>query len=77
MGRNHVDRGQHRPHSADAAPQVGQQERDTGQRPGSTTAEDERVKALQREVRELRKANEILRSRLFFDKAELSHHFKP
>ncbi|THC38069.1 MULTISPECIES: IS3 family transposase [unclassified Massilia] len=40
---------------------VRQQERDTGQRPGPTTAEDERVKALEREVRELRKANEILR----------------
>ncbi|MGJ9420334.1 IS3 family transposase [Massilia sp. CMS3.1] len=40
---------------------VRQQERDTGQRPGPTTAEEERVKALEREVRELRKANEILR----------------
>ncbi|WP_305825843.1 IS3 family transposase [Massilia brevitalea] len=40
---------------------VRQQERDTGQRPGLTTAEEERVKALEREVRELRKANEILR----------------
>ncbi|MGX9219449.1 IS3 family transposase [Massilia varians] len=40
---------------------VRQQERDTGQRPGPTTAEEERIKALEREVRELRKANEILR----------------
>ena len=40
---------------------VRQQERDTGQRPGPTSAEEERVKALEREVRELRKANEILR----------------
>ncbi|WP_429205307.1 IS3 family transposase [Massilia sp. UYP11] len=40
---------------------VRQQARDTGQRPGPTTAEEERVKALEREVRELRKANEILR----------------
>jgi transposase len=40
---------------------VRQQERDTGQRPGPTTAEDEHVKALEREVRELCKANEILR----------------
>ncbi|MGI4843485.1 MAG: IS3 family transposase [Janthinobacterium lividum] len=40
---------------------VRQQERNTGQRPGPTSAEEERVKALEREVRELRKANEILR----------------
>ncbi|MGI4846284.1 MAG: IS3 family transposase [Janthinobacterium lividum] len=40
---------------------VRQRERDTGQRPGPTTAEEERIKALEREVRELRKANEILR----------------
>jgi transposase len=40
---------------------VHQQERDTGQRPSPTTAEEERVKAPEREVRELRKANEILR----------------
>jgi putative transposase len=40
---------------------VHQQERDTGQRPRATTAEEERVKAPEREVRELRKVNEILR----------------
>ncbi len=34
---------------------------DTGQRPGPTTEESERIKALERENRELRKANEILR----------------
>lgn len=32
-----------------------------GQRPGQTTDERERLKALERENRELRKANEILR----------------
>ena len=57
---------------------VRQQERDTGQRPGPTTAEGERVKALEREVRELRKANEILRlASAFFAQAELGRHFKP
>ena len=57
---------------------VRQQERDTGQRPGLTTAEGERVKALEREVRELRKANEILRlASAFFAQAELGRHFKP
>ena len=40
---------------------VRQRERDTGQREGTTTAESERLKALEREVKELRKANEILR----------------
>jgi transposase-like protein len=34
---------------------------DQGQRPGVTTDERERIKALERENRELRQANEILR----------------
>lgn len=34
---------------------------DSGTRDGVTTAEKERVKALEREVKELRQANEILR----------------
>ena len=40
---------------------VRQSERDQGQRAGLTTEERERMKALEREVRELRQANEILR----------------
>src|SRR3954465_1580761 len=36
-------------------------ERDQGQRPGAATEERERLKALEREVRELRQANEILK----------------
>ena len=40
---------------------VRQAERDQGQRVGLTTDERERMKALEREVRELRQANEILR----------------
>ncbi|WP_395453906.1 IS3 family transposase (plasmid) [Azospirillum melinis] len=40
---------------------VRQAERDQGKRPGPTTDEQERIKALEREVRELRQANEILR----------------
>ena len=51
--------------------------RDSGQRPGRTTAEEERIKALEREVRELRKANEILRlASAFFAQAELDRRFK-
>jgi transposase-like protein len=43
---------------------VRQTERDQGRRAGPTTAEQERIRALEREVRELRQANEILRSRV-------------
>jgi len=39
---------------------VRQAERDQGVRPGPTSAEQEKIKALEREVRELRQANEIL-----------------
>lgn len=40
---------------------VRQAERDLGRKPGVTTDERERMKALERENRELRQANEILR----------------
>ena len=40
---------------------VRQAERDNGLRAGPTTDESERIKALEREVRERRQANEILR----------------
>ena len=47
-------------------------ERDTGQRPGPTTDERERLKVLERENRELRRANEILRkASAYFAMAEL------
>ena len=47
-------------------------ERDTGQRPGLTTEEHERLKVLQRENRELKRANEILRiTSAYFAQAEL------
>jgi transposase len=47
-------------------------ERDTGRRPGLTTDEQARLKALEREVRELRRANEILRkASAYFAMAEL------
>jgi transposase len=47
-------------------------ERDAGVRPGLTTAEAERLKQLERENRELRRANEILRkASAFFAQAEL------
>ena len=40
---------------------VRQHERDAGQRAGPTTTEQQRIQALECEVRELRQANEILR----------------
>jgi transposase-like protein len=57
---------------------VRQAERDGGQRAGPTTEERERIKALEREVRELRQANEILRkASAYFAMAELDRRPKP
>jgi transposase-like protein len=56
---------------------VRQVERDGGQRPGSTTAERERIRTLERENRELRQANEILRkASAYFAQAELDRRSK-
>ena len=45
---------------------------DSGARPGTTTDDAERIKALERENRELKRANEILRlASAFFAQAEL------
>jgi len=50
---------------------------DSGQRDGLTTTERERLKALERENRELRRANEILRTAsAFFAQAELDRKLK-
>jgi transposase-like protein len=46
-------------------------------RPGVTSEERERLKALEREVKELRRANEILRTAsAFFAQAELDRQLK-
>ena len=51
---------------------VRQAERDSGLRGGLTTAERQRVKELEREVRELKRTNEILRkASAYFAQAEL------
>ena len=56
---------------------VRQAEVDGGVRPGTTTAEAERIVILEREVRELRRANEILKtSAAFFAAAELDCKIK-
>jgi transposase len=56
---------------------VRQAERNTGQRPCLTTGERERMKELEREVRELKRANEILRkASAYFAQAELDRRPK-
>jgi transposase len=55
-----------------------QDERDVGERSGLTSDERARMKALERENRELRQANEILRkASAFFAQAELDRRYKP
>lgn len=50
---------------------------DAGERPGTTTAELQRIKELERENKELRRANEILRTAsAFFAQAELDRKLK-
>lgn len=56
---------------------VRQAEHDGGKRDGLTTAERDRVKELERENRELRRTNEILRlASAFFAKAEFDRRQK-
>ena len=56
---------------------VRQAENDQGRRTGATSSERERLKALERENRELKRANEILRkASAFFAQAELSRRPK-
>ena len=57
---------------------VRQAERDEGSRPGATSADQTRLRELERENRELRQANEILRkASAYFAQAELDRRFKP
>ena len=56
---------------------VKRSEVDAGTRPGTTTAEAQRIKELEREVRELRRANDILRTAsAFFAQPELDRKLK-
>ena len=53
-------------------------ERDSGERAGVPTDVAAKLKALERENRELRQANEILRkASAYFAQAELDRRFKP
>ncbi len=55
---------------------VRQAETDQGQRVGLTTSERERLKELEKENKELRRANEILKAAAAFFGAELDRHPK-
>ena len=71
VGGDDVDRRQVRLYTGD------QDERDRGQRGGLTTDERQRVKELEREVRELKRANEILQTAsAYFAKAALDRRPK-
>ena len=57
---------------------VRQHEHEAGLRDGMTSEVRDRLKALERENRELRQANEILRkASAYFAQAELDRRFKP
>ena len=56
---------------------IGQAEVDSGLRDGRTSDERAQIKAMEREIRELRQANEILRkASAYFAQAELARPFK-
>jgi transposase-like protein len=56
---------------------VRQAQRDSGTRAGLTTAERDRLKEQEREIRELKRANEILRlASAYFAQAELDRRHK-
>ena len=56
---------------------VKQADVDSGARPGVSTADAQRIKELEREVKELRRANEILKvASAFFAQAELDRRLK-
>jgi transposase len=55
----------------------GRPQRDSGTRAGLTTAERDRLKEQEREIRELKRANEILRlASAYFAQAELDRRHK-
>lgn len=53
---------------------VNQAQTDAGDRPGTTTAESERIKDLEKENRELRRANQILKSASAFSPRSSTAH---
>ena len=77
VGRDPLDRGQDGCTAETLRKWVRQAERDQGRKPGLATDERQRLKDLEREVRELKRANEILRlASAYFAKAELDRRPK-
>ncbi len=77
MGGDPVDCAEDRLFDGDPAQLGSAPERDAGQRAGPTSDDLARLKALERENRELRQANEILRkASAFFAQAELDRPMK-
>jgi transposase len=57
---------------------IAKAERDSGKRAGVQSEVADKMKAMEREIRELRQANEILRkASAYFAQAELDRRFKP
>jgi transposase-like protein len=77
MGGHGLDRGQDRRYGGDPAALGTTSQKDSGERAGVTSAERGRIKELEREVRGLLQANEILRkASAYFAQAELDRPFK-
>jgi transposase len=71
VGGDHLDCRQDRCAAETLRQWIRRAEREIGQRPGVTTEEQSRLKALERENRELHRANEILRkASAYFAQAE-------
>ena len=78
MGDDRFGFSQDRLHGSDASRWVKKAEVDSGKRAGVPTDMAEKLKALERENRELRQANEILRkASAYFAQAELDRRVKP
>ena len=78
LGDAGLDCGQDRLHGTDTASMGWQGRADSGRKPGLTTDIAAKLKTLERENRELRQANEILRkASAYFAQAELDRRYKP
>ena len=71
MGRDRLGRCEDRLHAGELRTWLRRMEVAEGRRPGITSSERERLKELERENRELRRANEILKSASLFFATEL------
>jgi len=77
MGSNRVDSSQDRMRTRTLNNWIKRAEIDDGDRPGVTSDAAVKMKALERENKELRQANEILRkASVYFAQAELDRPFK-